>query len=143
MDITKLATQILASTLNNSSSNNTNDTDLIQSVIGNLLGNSQSSGIDLSSIVDGLQNGGLGDIVGSWLGDGDNAQISPAQIENIFGSDKIAEAAKMLGADQNDLLRGLQDMLPQVIDKSSSGGSLLDSVGGISGLANLASKFLK
>ena len=61
----------------------------------------------------------------------------------MLGSDKIKEAASQLGTDQNDLLRGLQDMMPQVVDKSSSGGSLLDSVGGIEGLAGLASKFLK
>ena len=51
--------------------------------------------------------------------------------------------SQALGADQNDLLRGLQNMIPQVVDKSSSGGSLLDSVGGIGGLASLAGKFLK
>ena len=31
----------------------------------------------------------------------------------------------------------------QVVDKSSQGGNLLDSVGGVAGLAGLASKFLK
>ncbi len=61
----------------------------------------------------------------------------------MLGSGKVQEAAAQLGINQNDLLAGLQDMIPQVVDKSSSGGSLLDSVGGISGLASLASKFLK
>jgi uncharacterized protein YidB (DUF937 family) len=55
----------------------------------------------------------------------------------------VQEAAAKLGADQNDLLRGLQQMIPQLVDKSSSGGELLDSVGGLSGLAGLAGKFLK
>lgn len=136
----KLATQLLASKLGNSGGGNT---DLVQSVIGNLLGGSQKQGIDLGSLVGGLQKSGLSDIAESWLGDGDNAKISRSQIEGMLGSDKIQEAASQLGADQNDLLRGLQNMLPQVVDKSSSGGSLLDSVGGIGGLANLAGKFLK
>jgi len=141
MDMMKLATQLLMSKLGGGANT---DSNMIESVIGGLLGGgSQSQGLDLGSIVGNLQNSGLGNIAESWLGDGDNAEISADQIQSMLGSDKVAEAAQALGADQNDLLAGLQDMLPQVIDKSSSGGSLLDSVGGIGGLAGLASKFLK
>lgn len=138
MDMMKLATQLLASKLGGNADNS-----MVESVIGGLLGGSGGKGMDLGSIVGNLQNSGLGDIASSWLGDGDNEHISREQISGMLGSDKVAQAAEALGADQNDLLRGLQNMLPQVIDKSSSGGSLLDSVGGIGGLAGLASKFLK
>jgi len=140
MDMMKLATQLLASKLGGNAGGNS---DMVSSVIGKLLGGSEGQGLDLGSIVGNLQNSGLGNIAESWLGDGDNQEISASQIEGLLGSDKIAEAAQQLGADQNDLLSGLQNMLPQVIDKSSSGGSLLDSVGGLSGLAGMASKFLK
>lgn len=140
MDMMKLAGQLLASKLGGEAGGNN---DMVQNVIGSLLGGSGGQGIDLGSIVGNLQNSGLGSIAESWLGDGDNAEISGSQIESMLGSDKIAQAAQQLGTDQNDLLRGLQDMLPQVIDKSSSGGSLLDSVGGLGGLASMASKFLK
>ena len=136
----KLATSLLASKLGGSSGGNS---DLLQSVIGNLLGGSQKQGIDLGGLLQGLDQNGLGDIAKSWLGDGDNDHISRSQIESMLGSQKIQEAASQLGADQNDLLRGLQEMIPQVVDKSSSGGSLLDSVGGLGGLASLAGKFLK
>lgn len=140
MDMMKLATQLLASKLGGDAGGNS---DMVQNVIGSLLGGSGGKGIDLGSIVGNLQNSGLGSLAESWLGDGDNEHISRSQIENMLGSDKVAQAAQELGADQNDLLRGLQNMLPQVIDKSSSGGSLLDSVGGLGGLASMASKFLK
>ncbi|MDG1904422.1 MAG: YidB family protein [Arenicella sp.] len=136
----KLATQVLASKLGSSASNNY---DLLQSVIGNLLGGSGGQGIDLGSIVGSLQGGGLADIAESWLGNGSNADISPSQIESLLGSDKLKEAASQLGANQDELLAGLREMLPQVVDKSSSDGNLLDAVGGLSGLANLAGKFLK
>jgi uncharacterized protein YidB (DUF937 family) len=135
----KLATELLASKLETTNGN----ADLVQSVIGGLLGGSGNQGIDIGSIVGNLQNSGLGDIAKSWLGDGNNQDITASQIESMLGSDKIREAASQLGTDQNELLRGLQKMLPQVVDKSSSGGSLLDAVGGIAGLAGLASKFLK
>lgn len=142
MDLMQLATQMLGAKLGGSAGANN---DLLSSVVGNLLGggNSGGQGIDLGALVGGLQNSGLGDIAQSWLGDGDNDHISRSQITDLLGSDKVKEAASQLGADQNDLLRGLQEMIPQVVDKSSSGGNLLDSVGGIGGLASLASKFLK
>ena len=142
MDIMKLATQLLASKMNNA--DNGGDSDLVQSVLGNLLGGGQSGGgIDLGSLVGNLQNSGLAEVAQSWLGDGDNAHISKSQIESLLGSDKVKEAASQLGTDQTDLLKGLQSMIPQVVDKSSSGGNLLDAVGGLSGLAGMASKFLK
>jgi len=117
MDMMKLATQLLVSKLGGGANT---DSNMIESVIGGLLGGGGSSnqGIDLGSIVGNLQNSGLGNIAESWLGDGDNEAISAEQIQSMLGSDKVAEAAQALGADQNDLLAGLQDMLPQVIDKS-------------------------
>lgn len=140
MDIMKLATQLLTQKMGDSAGASTDD---VQSVLGNLLGGSGDQGVDLGSIVGNLQQGGMADIAKSWLGDGDNDEISGSQIESMLGSGKIQEAASQLGADSGDLLRGLQDMLPQLVDKSSSGGSLLDSIGGIGGLAGLANKFLK
>jgi len=119
MDIMKLATQVLASKLGGDAGGNS---DLVTSVIGKLLGGSSNEGIDLGSIVGNLQNSGLGNIAESWLGDGDNEGISADQVQSMLGSEKIAEAAQQLGTDQNSLLSGLQDMIPQVVDKSSSGG---------------------
>ena len=140
MDIMDLATKALASKLGGS---NNASNDMISSVIGSLMGGSGGKGIDLGSLVSNLNSSGLGDLASSWLGDGDNADISSSQLESLLGSDKIQQAASQLGTSQSDLLSGLQDMIPQVVDKSSSGGSLLDSVGGLSGLAGMASKFLK
>ena len=140
MDMMKIATQLLASKLGGSAGGNS---DMVQNVIGSLLGGSGDSGLDLGSIVGNLKDSGLGDLAESWLGDGDNAPISSSQLESVFGADKLQNAAQQLGTDQGSLLSGLQDMLPQVVDKSSSGGSLLDSVGGIGGLASMAGKFLK
>lgn len=138
MDIMKLGAQLLAAKLGGNANN-----DLIQNAISGLLGGDSKGGLDLASLVGSLQGGGLGNIVESWLGDGDNDEISEQQIESIFGSDKIQSMASELGANQSDVLAGLKDALPQMVDKSSSGGNLLDAVGGISGLAGLASKFLK
>jgi uncharacterized protein YidB (DUF937 family) len=43
--------------------------------------------------------------------------------------------ASQLNTDEGSLLDGLKDALPQIIDKSSSGGSLLDSANDLLGMA--------
>jgi len=138
MDIMKIGAQLLASKLGGNA-----DSSQVTDLLGGLLGGNSGQGLDFGSLLSGLQSNGLGDIAQSWLGDGENADISEEQIEGVFGADKIQEVASQLGTDQGELLSGLREALPQMVDKSSSGGSLLDSVGGMGGLAGLASKFLK
>ena len=41
---------------------------------------------------------------------------------------------------ESEAVGGLQDAMPQMMDQASSGGSLLDSIGGISGAIGLAGK---
>jgi len=101
-------------------------------------------GIDIAGLVSKMQGGGgLADMASSWLGDGQNEAISGSQVSDLLGADKISEFASKLNIDEETAKSGLVDMLPQVIDKSSPGGSLLDSVGGVSGLMGMARKFLK
>ena len=96
--------------------------------------------VDMGSIMSNLNAGGLASLAASWLGDGDNAEIAPEQVKDIFGGDKISEFASKLGLDEDSALGGLTSASPTIMDKSSSGGSLLDSIGGISGAIGLASK---
>lgn len=133
MDILKMGAELMAQKLGSSGGGS----DAIQSAIGKLLGG--GSNLDLGNIVSGLQKGGLGNIAASWLGDGENEAISTDQVKDLLGADKIGEVAAELGSDEGSLLDSLKDVLPQMVDKSSSGGSLLDSVGGLAGLAK---KFL-
>ena len=111
-------------------------------VLSGLLGGGQGGGLDLGGLVKGLQSKGLGDVAGSWLGDGENAEISADQLKDVLGQEKIAEAASQLGTDEGSLLDGLKDALPQIVDKSSSGGSLMDSIGGLGALGGIAKKIL-
>ena len=129
MDLMQLGTQLLASKLGNGANSAS-----ITSALGGLLSGSggQSS---LGGIVAAMQGKGLGAIAESWLGDGDNADISTDQVREVVGSDKIAAMAAELNTDEGSLLDGLKDALPQLVDKSSSGGSLLDSAGGLLGMA--------
>lgn len=101
---------------------------------------SGSGGLDISSLIGSMQSGGLGEVLQSWLGDGTNTAISGQQIGDILGSDKVSNFASQLGLSQDEAIGGLQDALPEMVDNASSGGSLLDSIGGIQGAIGLAGK---
>ena len=117
------------------------DIDNLTSAISGLIGGSRSSeGIDLGSLVSKMNSGGLGAIAQSWLGDGDNAPVSPDQVSNMFGADKISEFASKLGLSTEEAAGGLSEAVPRMVDKASTGGSLLDSIGGVSGAIGLAGK---
>ncbi len=138
MDIKSLATQLVMSKLGA-----TNDSSTAESALDELVGG--SGGFDLGDIV-GQFTGSGGDLASkakSWLGDGANDEISPEQLQEAIGGDKIEAFANKLGIDRDEASSGLSSVLPELIDKSSQGGNLLDSVGGVSGLAGLASKFFK
>ncbi len=146
MDLMKIGTQLILSKLGGGASEGG-----IASALSSLLGGGNSDGgFDLSSLVSGMLNnkdsgdsgGGIADIVGSWLGDGDNDAVSGSQIKDILGGDKISEFASKLGIDEDTAADSLAEAVPQMVDKGSSGGSLLDSVGGLSGAIDLAKKFL-
>jgi uncharacterized protein YidB (DUF937 family) len=141
MDLMKLGTQLVMSKLGGGGTSS----DSITSVLGNLLGggdNESDGGGGIGSILSSMKEKGLGSIADSWLGDGDNEEISTDQLRDVVGGSKVTEMASELGTDEDSLLSGLKDALPQMIDKSSSGGSLLDNLGGLSGALGMAKKFL-
>jgi uncharacterized protein YidB (DUF937 family) len=133
MDFMNLAQGMLAKKLGA-------DSNAVGSVMNSLIGSGDKA--DIGGLVNSLKEKGLGDVASSWLGDGANASISADQLKDVLGGNQVAEAAAKLGTDEGSLLNSLTDALPQLVDKASSGGSLLDSVGGIGGLAGMAKKFL-
>jgi len=141
MDLMKLGTQLILSKLGGNASEGG-----IASALASLLGggNSSGGGLDLGSLVGNMmeKGGGLENIVSSWLGDGDNEGVSGSQIKDILGGDKVAEFANQVGVDEDTAADSLAEAVPQMVDKGSSGGSLLDAVGGIDGAINLAKKLL-
>jgi len=138
MDIKSLATQLLMKQIGK-----TNDSTAAESALGELIGGGDS--FDLGAIV-GQFTGAGGDVADkakSWLGDGANQSIDANQLKDALGADKIDAFAAKLGVDRDEASDGLSKILPQLIDKGSQGGNLLESVGGVGGLASMASKFFK
>jgi uncharacterized protein YidB (DUF937 family) len=114
------------------------DVSSLASALSGLTGG--DGGFNLGALIKNLDAGGLGDMAKSWLGDGDNKGISPEQISSTLGSEKIAEFASKLGISEKEAAGGLSEALPQMVDKASSGGSFLDSIGGVEGALGFANK---
>ena len=135
MDILQMGTELLKNSMGGQGNQNT---DAIAGVLQKLIGSGNQ--LDIAGMVSAMQAGGLGSVVASWLGDGDNSAVTETQVRDVIGGDKISEAAAELGTDENSLLAGLAQALPQMVDRSSSGGSLLDAIGGLDGAMDMAKK---
>ncbi len=138
MDLMKMATQLFLSKIGSSGL----DPALVQQALGSLLGGADGK-LDIADLVQKFSNGGLAAMAQSWLGDGANAAISPQQVMEVLGRQSVDSFAGQIGVEREQAADGLAGMLPELIDKASSGGSLLDSVGGASGLLGAASKLFK
>jgi len=138
MNFKDLATQVLMSKIEGANNSGDAAKALDKLVAG-------GKGFDLGEIVSMFQGSGrdLASKAKSWLGDGANASISAAQVQETMGSDKIAAFASQLGIDRNEASQKLAETLPELVDKSSQGGHLLNSIGSQGLLAGLASRFLK
>jgi uncharacterized protein YidB (DUF937 family) len=78
----------------------------------------------LSGLINMFQSKGLGDVVSSWVGTGQNQAISGEQLQSALGSDTIASLAKQLGLSPDMLTGQLAQMLPQVVDKLTPDGQV-------------------
>jgi uncharacterized protein YidB (DUF937 family) len=121
------------------------DNSSITDALNGLLSNEEGS-FDISSIAsNAMSSEGIGSIVSSWLGDGNNEEIDAGGLASLLGEDKISAFADKLGIDTDTALSGLTDAIPNMMDKSSEGGSivdsLLDSMGGAEGVMNMVGKF--
>jgi len=120
MDLMKIGTDLLMSKLGANGA----DGSQVSDMLGGLLGGGDAP--DLGGLLSSLKGGGAGDAVSSWLGSGDNQPLDTEVLSQALDGDKLSGMASKLGVDQNDLLGGLSDMIPQLIDKASPNGELLD-----------------
>ncbi len=127
--------------MNSPRSGNAGSTLDLSNLMGALTGLSGGQGkLDIKSLMSGMHKQGLDDVLQSWLGDGQNQAISGTQVSNLFGKEKVSAFASQLGLSEEEAIGGLEDAMPQIVDKASQGGSLLDSIGGVGGAMGLVNK---
>ena len=80
----------------------------------------------LPGIISKLQNGGMAQQVGSWVGTGQNVPISGSQLQEVLGSGSIGQIAQQLGMSHGDTSSNLAQVLPQLIDHLTPHGQVPD-----------------
>lgn len=104
-------------------------------VLGSLLANDGAHG-GLGGLVGKFEQAGLGNVVGSWISNGQNMPISADQLQNVLGSDAVAGIAAKLGINPGDALGQLSTMLPGIINGLTPNGQA--PAGGLGNMGDLA-----
>ena len=91
--------------------------DVVTSLLGN---NSQAGG--LPGLVGAFEQQGLGHVISSWIGTGENLAITPDQVQTVLGEPHIQAVAQKLGLSTTDVANQLAGLLPQAVDKVTQGG---------------------
>ena len=82
----------------------------------------------LSGLVQTFQEKGLGGIVNSWVGTGQNLPISAEQIQGALGSEKVKQLAAKAGISPDVASSKLAELLPTVVDKLTPDGKIQEGL---------------
>ncbi|BAM92951.1 conserved hypothetical protein [Bradyrhizobium oligotrophicum S58] len=78
----------------------------------------------LGDLLRQFQESGHSDTANSWVGKGQNQPISPGDLANALGADQIDQLSAQSGLPRDELLNGLSQYLPKVIDQLTPDGRL-------------------
>ncbi|HXC54865.1 MAG TPA: YidB family protein [Rhizomicrobium sp.] len=76
----------------------------------------------VQGIVSQLQSQGLGSTVQSWVAQGPNTPVTPAQMHQAFGEQTINQLAAKAGMSPQDLAAKLATVLPHAVDALTPNG---------------------
>lgn len=76
----------------------------------------------LHGLVNSFHQKGLGDIVSSWVGREENKPISPDQVKEGLGSDRVSQLASRAGMSEDEAANRLSQHLPDFVDKMTPDG---------------------
>ena len=93
----------------------------MEGVLG-LLTNKETGG--LGGLMQSFNQQGLGDIISSWVGTGNNAPITSEQVQEVLGSDVIRQLAEKSGVSIDAAKAQLAELLPSLIDKVTPDGKI-------------------
>jgi uncharacterized protein YidB (DUF937 family) len=100
---------------------------LLSGGLGGLLGGAAAGSVvsgGLGNLIKDLQANGLGHAAQSWVGTGTNQEVAPGDLESAVGTDTLDALTKQTGMSRDDLLAGLSQQLPGLVDKLTPHGRL-------------------
>ena len=101
--------------------------DLLKGGLGGLLAGGAAGSVisgGLGDLLKQFQQSGHGDTANSWVSPGPNKQIAPGDLASALGADQISSLMSQSGLSRDELLDGLSQHLPGVIDHLTPNGRL-------------------
>ena len=101
--------------------------DILKGPLGGLIAGGAAGSVlsgGLGDLLNQLQQGGHGETANSWVGKGENKPIAPGDLANALGADQIQSLSAQSGLSRDELLSGLSQYLPQVVDHLTPDGRL-------------------
>jgi uncharacterized protein YidB (DUF937 family) len=101
--------------------------DMLKGGLGGLLAGGAAGTVlsgGLGDLLNQLQQGGHGEAANSWVGKGENKAIAPGDLASALGADQIESLSAQSGLSREELLNGLSQYLPQVVDHLTPDGRL-------------------
>ncbi|MBR1130393.1 YidB family protein [Bradyrhizobium iriomotense] len=99
--------------------------DLLKGGLGGLIAGGAAGTVlsgGLGDLLNQLQQSGHGETANSWVGKGENKPIAPGDLASALGADQIESLSAQSGLSREELLSGLSQYLPQVIDHLTPDG---------------------
>jgi len=96
-------------------------------ILGGLLGSGAAGSVlggGLGNLVKDLQAQGYGKAAQSWVSTGPNESISPQDLETALGADTLDALSAQTGMSRSELLQGLSQQLPEMVDGLTPDGRL-------------------
>ena len=116
---------------------------IVMGMLANRSGGQQGGvgmgGGGLGDLMAKFQQGGMGDVMSSWIGSGQNMPISGDQLSNVLGSDMLGKIASQLGISHGEAAGQLSQVLPQVVDKLTPNGQVPE--GGLGDIGAILGRF--
>lgn len=85
---------------------------------------SDKGGGGLGGIIQSFQQKGMGNIISSWIGTGRNEPITPDQVKDGLGQERVEQVAQHAGVSSDEAAAQLSEHLPNVVDKLTPEGKV-------------------
>lgn len=113
-------------------------TRLLQAALSLLANNGQTGG--LNGLVEQFTRAGLGNVIHSWIGSGENVPITGEQMRQVLDPGQLSQIAEETGLSEPEAASQLSDMLPDLVDKLTPAGHV--PPGGLGNMSSLLDHFL-
>lgn len=78
----------------------------------------------VAGLIAAFQKGGLGEVVQSWIGTGQNLPVSAQQLDAVLDRGTVDAIARESGQDRPAVLEALAGLLPKLVDQATPDGSV-------------------